>query len=275
MTTGLKRKRVAREIIETFQPSTMENIDFAFYDWLDKELNIFCTTNEGWKKIPIIWAGQERAFQEKSNRDLRDAEGTIKLPIISISRKSVAKDLSKKGPMWANIPEEGKGGSYPYTTRIKADKTADFRREQSLKTRGQINFVSPKKQQKHILYETIWLPQTVYIENTYAVEFKVSFMQQMNEILQVLLTKTGSINYFVCGREGHMYEGFMPKDLTSNIKSALEKEERVFPFSFEIRILGYLMGADSNNEKPKVIIKENIVEVKTNRERTMFPEDIK
>ena len=72
-----------------------------------------------------------------------------------------------------------------------------------------------------------------------------------------------------------MYEGFMPKDLASNIKTALEKEERVFPFSFDIRILGYLLGAEDNNEKPKVIIKENIVEVKLNRERSMFPEDIK
>ena len=31
----------------TFMPSTIETIDFALNDWLEEELGIFCTTNEG------------------------------------------------------------------------------------------------------------------------------------------------------------------------------------------------------------------------------------
>jgi hypothetical protein len=37
-------------------------------------LNVFCTTNKGFKKIPFIWVGAERAYQIKHNKDLRDVQ---------------------------------------------------------------------------------------------------------------------------------------------------------------------------------------------------------
>ena len=79
-----------------FMPSTIETIDFALYDWLNEELNVHCTTNEGWKKVPLIWSMAERAFQIKDNKDLRDKNVFI-LPAISIERVSLIKDPSFKG----------------------------------------------------------------------------------------------------------------------------------------------------------------------------------
>ena len=57
-----------------FMPSTIETVDVALYNWLDEELNIFCTTNEGWKKVPLIWSMPERSFQIKDNKDLRNRD---------------------------------------------------------------------------------------------------------------------------------------------------------------------------------------------------------
>ena len=48
-----------------FMPSTIETIDFALYDWLNEDLEVFCTTNEGWKRVPLIWSMPERSFQIK------------------------------------------------------------------------------------------------------------------------------------------------------------------------------------------------------------------
>ena len=39
------------------QPSTIETIDRALFDYIDDELDIFCTTNKGFKKVPFFWAG--------------------------------------------------------------------------------------------------------------------------------------------------------------------------------------------------------------------------
>ncbi len=66
-----------------FMPSTIETIDFALYDWLNEGLGIFCTTNEGWKRVPLVWSMPERSFQIKSDKDLRKKDVFV-LPAISI-----------------------------------------------------------------------------------------------------------------------------------------------------------------------------------------------
>ena len=69
-------------------PSTLELIDGALFDYIDSELNIFATTNKGWKKTPVIWASAERAFQLKNEKELRDGSGTLVLPLITVERAS-------------------------------------------------------------------------------------------------------------------------------------------------------------------------------------------
>ena len=47
---------------ESFPPSTIETIDEALTRFV-KELNIFASTQEGWKQVPVIWTSAERSFQ--------------------------------------------------------------------------------------------------------------------------------------------------------------------------------------------------------------------
>ena len=46
----------------TFMPSTIETIDTGMYEWLDEVLSLSTTTNDGFKKVPVLWLGTERAF---------------------------------------------------------------------------------------------------------------------------------------------------------------------------------------------------------------------
>ena len=80
-----------------FQPSTIETFDRAIFKWLEQEMDIFCTTNNGWEKVPTIWASAERAFMSKNNREYRDTEGGIVFPAITIERTSMVKDPAFKG----------------------------------------------------------------------------------------------------------------------------------------------------------------------------------
>ena len=108
-------------------PSTIETIDFALYDWLNEEMDIFCTTNEGWKKVPLVWSMAERAHQIKDNKDLRD-KNVFVLPAISIERTSLIKDPNMKGVGWAHIPRQNdaKGGAITVARRIQQEKTSNF-----------------------------------------------------------------------------------------------------------------------------------------------------
>ncbi len=53
------KKNILLEKIE-IGPSNLETIDYAFSTWIDEKVDAFCTTNEGWKKVPIVWTAAER-----------------------------------------------------------------------------------------------------------------------------------------------------------------------------------------------------------------------
>ena len=82
---------------EDIEPSTLETIDTALFEYLDRYLDMHVTTNKGWKKVPVIWTNAERAFHTKNNKDFQDNTNTLILPAISVQRTSVVKDPSKKG----------------------------------------------------------------------------------------------------------------------------------------------------------------------------------
>ena len=90
--------------------STMETIDYAITEWLTDDLKLSATTNEGWKKVPVLWQSPERTFQIKNNKDLRDDKGAINLPLISIERTTVSKDPSRKGGFQAHTYSQDLSG---------------------------------------------------------------------------------------------------------------------------------------------------------------------
>ena len=157
-------------------PSTLETIDQALYNWVDKEANIFSTTNKGWKKSPVIWMSSERSHQVKNRKELRDDNGALILPLITVSRTSVTKDPQNKGIFQANIPPvaDYRGGSITVNRRINQDKTANFANADVKRkgryaadgqaARDQITF--PSKNEK-IVYQSMSIPLPVYVDVEY------------------------------------------------------------------------------------------------------------
>jgi len=279
-----------------FMPSTLETVDFAIYHWLRDQLDLHTTTQAGFEKVPVIWASAERAFQVKRDQEARDLDGTLVLPLITIERTSVAKDPTRKGTAWANIPRvnDEKGGSPTITIarRIKQDKTANFanadswRRvsnaaRQSAGAHSRVNQRNfPKRDQfnrrvenQKVVYETISIPMPVYLDITYSIMIKTEYQQQMNDLVTPFMTTTGGINYFTISHDGHRFESFIQPDFTQDNNLAnLETEHRKYETKIDIRSLGYIIGEGKNQEQPKVVIRENAVEVKIPRERVFFGE---
>ena len=93
----------------------------------------------------------------------------------------------------------------------------------------------------------------------------------MNEIITPFLTTPGGINYFQLERNGHMYEGFIESDFAANnTVGDLQDQERKFVTDINIRVLGYIIGEDKNQESPKIVKRQNAVEVRFPREHVIF-----
>ena len=107
-----------------FEASTIETIDKSVLNYL-QELNLFVDSNEGWKKVPIIWGTAERAYQAKKNKSIRDQQGMLRLPIITLRRGNISKDLASQGAFQGNVPENAdeQGGSLEVSRVIYQKKT--------------------------------------------------------------------------------------------------------------------------------------------------------
>lgn len=251
----------------TLIDSTIETIDRAINDYINNKLNLFCETSEGSKKVEVVWVSAERAFLAKKSKEARDKEGTLNYPLITIERVGMDKSLSKKGSIFGHIDEinDEKKGTITIARRIKQNKTQNFMNAHSKRKYNQINFVTGKIDK--VVYETITIPMPVYVEVKYKISIKTLYQTQMNQLMQPFLTQTGGINYFIAKYDNHRYESFIDGvvELKNNV-SDMKETERIFESVINIRTLGYLIGKDINQESPKIVIRENAVELKIPRE---------
>ena len=268
----------AKEII--FEPSTIETIDTGLFNWVSNALALHTTTNEGWKKAPVIWLGTERAYQIKNSKELRNSDNRLKLPIIAVNRESITKDPTFKGNFQAHLQEKGdyKGGIVKIYKRIQQEKTRNFANSdfaRSLHGPSETGPQKPEHLRSKTVYQEISIPAPTYINVMYNVLLRTEYQQQMNDLVAPFITKTGQINGFFFEQDRYKYEAFIQPDFaeTKNIKD-LAEDERMFETTIQIKVLGYLIGEGINREKPKVTIRENIVKVRIANERTIVGDKI-
>lgn len=262
---------------EIFMPSTIETIDGALLNLVREDLSIFCTTPEGWKRVPVIWGSAERNFQVKDNKDLRDENGVLIKPVITVERASISKDPSRRGFIHGNIPDKNdpKGGTITIARQINQEKTSNFANADSKRIYGKNNFRTRKNSGK-VVYETVTIPLPNYIEVQYKLSLYAEYQQQINEMLSPIMLAGGPVNYrIIKSIDGdHQYEAFIQGDysMTNNV-SSLGVDERKFQTDVNIKVLGYIIGSGANDERPRIVRRQNAIEVKIPRER-VITEDI-
>tara|TARA_R110000824_G_scaffold9309_11_gene41758 strand:+ start:132 stop:1076 length:945 start_codon:yes stop_codon:yes gene_type:complete len=278
--TGVKDPSILEEI--EFMPSTLETIDYAVYDYINNELNLATTSNKGFKEVPIIWASNERAYQLKAYKDLRDEEETLIYPLITLQRTAVTKDLATRVIPYANLypPDDPRGGTITIARQINQKKTAEFQNNLSRKKmvdgrisgqgNGQNTF--PNIVGERAVYETITIPLPVWVSVQYEISLRTDYQQQMNDLIIPLL-RQGGLNSMPrrLHRDGHKFEAFIRGSFADNSNSGgLDMNPRVFETIVQIEVLGYLIGDGPNAERPKVVRRQNAVDVQIPRERVVL-----
>ena len=282
---------VAQKLKEIeFAVSSLETIDAAMMRFIDDELNLSVTTNEGFKKVPVLWVTSERSYQIKHNKDLRDKEEMLVLPLITVNRSSINKNPNKKGTVYANLypVPDAKGGVVTIARQINQKKTSEFQNNLAARKYGPDKTVSSKMKNTNkrnmsvqkVVYETITIPIPTWISVNYEITLRSEYQQQVNELLRPFITIPGNspmpkrINY-----ENHYYEVFINGDFANGSNQTdLGMTRRNYENTVSIEVLGYLIGDGENQEKPKIVRRENAVEYKLSREKVILgdiPDNIK
>ena len=256
--------------------SGLEDIDYSIVSWLKEELNLSARSNEGFKKVPVLWQTPERAFQVKHSKELRDENKVIVLPVVSVERTSVVKDPNRKGSFQAHLYSDnknGRSGRFVVAQRIVPDKTRNFA---TVGNTRQENYTSGKTQRyyprvnKKVVIQTLSIPIPVYVNIDYKILIKTEYQQQMNDLMTPFVARTGQINSFILTRNNHRYEAFIQQGFTSaNNVANLNEDMRNFTTEITINVLGYLIGEGINDNRPLVRIDENAVEYQFPQESTV------
>ena len=282
-----------------FKASTIETIDSAMYNHI-KKLNLHVMTNKGSIPVPIIWVGAERTYQLKNDLTLRDSEGLLKLPLITIERKELTKDPAKS-PLPSNIPDYGEGGYIPVRRRIVQDKTAAFKNAAAIKKSGagkdvgvnDTQFLETRKFPTKIakmfdtrpvnlkdktVYETIYIPVPVYVNVKYEIHIRTEFQQQMNQLITPFISSNSKLGrnhkYFTMVEDNHLFEGMIDNSFSNDNNAAkLDEEERIFNYVINISVLGYLIGGGDNENVNLAKTYESVVELKVSRERVILADE--
>ena len=270
---GLKDPSIIKTI--SFEPSSLETIDGAVMDYVNKRLDIFVQTNDGFSKVPVLWVTAERAFQVKSNQDLRDTEDTLTLPLVTVHRSTIEKNPASEFAIpAANIPEvrDAMGGTLTVARNIYQKKTAEFQNAYAKRKYNKNTW--PTVQNNETVYQTTTIPFPTWIAVGYEIAIRTEYQQQMNQMVRKFI-RQGGLNRmpFRLEKDGHKYEAFIDGNLTNNSNMlSLGMTQRNYESILNLKVLGYLIGDGDNEEKPNIVVRENAVKVQIPRERVIFGE---
>ena len=268
---SINEENTSRDVMK--YKSALEDIDFAMYRFVDEGLNINTTSNKGFKKVPVIWAGSERAHNIKNTEINRDLTGMVALPIISIERESVKKTDKSRVIPYAKVDPHGdlRGGYYTVNRIIKQDKTSNFANADAYRRKKQQNFPLYKfKKNEKVVYETLTIPIPIYIDIGYKIILRTEYQEQMNDLLTPFVRASNAHKRIIIGHNANKYEAFIQEDFAmANNISNYEAEERKYETAISVNVFGYLIGDGKNELRPRVVRRENAVQIRFARERVL------
>ena len=224
----------------------IEDVDRALFKLFNEDLPLYYLQDGDMKRIPCIFAGGERAMILRRKEPLRDRQGAIILPLVSILRNGI--DQSTEGKAIGT-------GTGSLTLRKKiAPEDREFKRLYNINgLRNQDNTVGDARTSDTSLdlknlniYEIITMPNPKFFKATYEVTFWAQYLQQMNNIIEAVITSYNSQvarSFKIETEKGYWFVATVESGLSdsNNFDSYLD-DERLIKTSITIEVTGYIIN---------------------------------
>jgi len=264
---------------------TIEDVDRALFSLFDKEIPFLYKHKNVTKKIPVIFATGERFAVLRRKKPLRDRNGALILPLISIMRTGVSQEAQmgpgQNAPMTIRkrlsqndreyqrlinrvgllnqddaaspnhriITEDGvqDTNALPGTvaTRRRASSTT------SLDYRsGRLLAPSVSKN----IVEVLTIPPVKFYTSTYEVTFWAQYTQQMNDMIMSMMSvyqNNHKRTFRLETEKGYWFVGYVGDALSpGNNFDDFTDSERLVRYSFEVTVPGYVVGGEYPGAPP-------------------------
>ena len=222
----------------------VQDIDEAVFYYFNNVIQPFVYQNGQRIQVPVIYASPERWKSYQKDGYYRDKGGKIMLPIIYISRNSIAKDRSVTAKVDSNSP-------HLYASLKKGYNSIN----------GYSNFNVLNNRRPVIQSQAVVVPDFVTLE--YSCNIQTYYMEQLNKIVEAV--EYASDAYWG-DPERFKFRAFI--DTISTATELTVGQERLVKGSFDIRLRGHIIpetlqkdlkAAKRFNSKAKISIASETV----------------
>jgi len=278
--TGAKIQELGRSIDTDFTiPScTIEDVDRALFNLFNTDLKLFYKQGETIVRVPVVFATGERFAILSRNKPLRDANNTLILPLISIARTGIDKDviqgmgtnqankivikkrLSKDDPRYQRLvnkealenQDDRASNSHLIGTGSRGDGTQPgqlaTRRPQAITPDAYRLGKLLKPSVGNNIVEIFEIPNAIYYKATYEITFWTQYTQQMNHLLMSLMSSshTGKrMTFRIETDKGYFFVAYLAGALSPNNNfSDFTDSERIVKYSFSLDVPAYIVSPD-------------------------------
>ena len=233
MNNSYQDKRSRYEI----KPVTLEVIDTCVFDYYNKRLDITVDSNNERVKVPVMFATGERWALIKNKKAIRDENGTLILPLITVKR-----DRIDRTPGFGGLAQEVSSITIEITPHKKTSIL-----ENAYPKRKADGFPDVKPAP---VVEYLTIPYPDFCIIYYEISIWAQYQTQMNEIIEKIFYNYDHMDSFVMPVEydGHKRKGnsyyFVGFREGINSQSNFEEftdQERIIKYSYTIKTPAYLM----------------------------------
>jgi len=224
----------------------LEDLDKAIFNLFDKDIPLYYMLQEEQKKVPVIFATGERFALIQRKEPIIDRNGTHVLPLISITRNNIDQ-----------LPPKGIANNqmFPHViTKRISQKDLQYRQNKNFENLSNVdgedlqlepNLSLKPKLDKNII-ETIEMPPVKYFGASYEVTIWSTFTQQMNNILETIMsayTLNPGHQFRVESDKGYWFSAFVDSSLSPDTNYAdFTDAERYIKYSMTISATGYIIA---------------------------------
>jgi len=224
----------------------VEDLDFAVFNLFDKQIPLFYDLHGELKKVPVIFATGERFALLRRKKPIIDRNGALILPLISITRSSLE-----------NIPSKGIANNqmFPHiVTKQISHKDLEHRQRKNYENLKNIegedlandpDLSLAYKLDKNII-ETIEMPAVKYFGAVYEISIWSSFTQQMNKLLETIIsayTLNPGQQFQLESDKGYTFSSFVDSSISQDTNySDFTDAERYVKYNMTLNATGYIIA---------------------------------
>ena len=246
-TGGLATGLEGIDIPEDFElPSCgVEDVDRAMFKLFNEDIPLFYEQEGNMKRIPCIFAGGERAMILRRKQPLRDRQGALILPLVSILRSGIDQETEAgigpgDGTMTIKKRLAKEDRQYKKLANIDA-----LRNQDNVKGTATYKSASLNRNIKNV-YEVITIPSPRFFKATYEITFWAQYLQQMNHMVEAFISSYNinpARSFKIETNKGYWFVAQVESGLSDSTNfDGYADDERSIKTSLTISVTGYIIN---------------------------------